>query len=173
MVPRGMGGIGNEEYRIRNIEFGISNSEYRILNGCSSCILRLLRFRPQARPRFELAGTFCSNGSQRSYRYRALSPSTTSQLGRERCSAGRRFLTGDPSFGPGSDGEPEFRPLPETRRQVEMVRGVFQRGESEQDNLVLLGRESSEKRLNALARSGELSQYTHLHFATHGILDDR
>lgn len=80
---------------------------------------------------------------------------------------------GDPTFDTRADGTSEFPRLPETRREVEKIGKVFEGNGKFTGSRVLLGLQSSEERLNILARSGELAEYAYLHLATHAILDDR
>jgi CHAT domain-containing protein len=58
---------------------------------------------------------------------------------------------------------PVFAPLPGTRREVEAIAPLFDRADK------LLGAEASEQRLDELATSSRLKDYTHLHLATHGV----
>jgi CHAT domain-containing protein len=78
---------------------------------------------------------------------------------------------GDPAFEKsqpgtaGQGGQPEYTPLPGTRREVEAIARLFPRAD------VLLGGDASEQRLDELARAGKLGQYRFLHLATHGVID--
>ncbi|HEY8506129.1 MAG TPA: tetratricopeptide repeat protein, partial [Gemmataceae bacterium] len=60
-----------------------------------------------------------------------------------------------------------FAPLPATRRELQAISRLFDRSE------LLLGSEASEQNLSRMAASGELRKFRFLHFATHGVLDDR
>jgi CHAT domain-containing protein len=60
-----------------------------------------------------------------------------------------------------------FAPLPATRREIEAIAQFFPNAER------LLGSEASEQNLDQLARAGRLRDYRFLHFATHGVLDER
>ena len=75
-----------------------------------------------------------------------------------------------------------FGPLPGTRREVQAIARLFASptAGSEGDSAfriphseILLGSEASEQRLAELAESGRLKTFRYLHFATHGVLDDR
>jgi CHAT domain-containing protein/tetratricopeptide (TPR) repeat protein len=92
---------------------------------------------------------------------------------RERGEREMAFLgVGDPVFTAAarSADEPlrggELAPLPFTGDEVEMIAGLFPPGSA----TVLVGEEASEV---TLSRPGYLSPYRVLHFATHGLVDER
>src|SRR5262249_1871095 len=62
---------------------------------------------------------------------------------------------------------PGYASLPGTRREVTAIARLFPRSD------VLLGSEANEQRLAELAGKGGLRNYGFLHFATHGVIDDR
>ena len=64
-------------------------------------------------------------------------------------------------------GGKEFEPIPGTRKEVEAIAGTFRESGIEVD--MLLGRVAREEKLRELLKSGELSKYRYLHFATHGV----
>lgn len=66
----------------------------------------------------------------------------------------------------GSRGE-TFAPLPGTRREVQAIARLFREKE------VLLGSEASEQQLDRLRSAGRLKEFRFVHFATHGVPDDR
>jgi CHAT domain-containing protein len=68
-------------------------------------------------------------------------------------------------------GEPAFKPLPGTRREVRAIADLVERGSAEPT--VLVGPEASEQRLAELASAGRLRDYRFLHFATHAVMDDQ
>jgi serine/threonine protein kinase/CHAT domain-containing protein/Tfp pilus assembly protein PilF len=89
------------------------------------------------------------------------------------------FAVGDPAFQQApppakspqraaSDGAETFPRLPGTRQEVAAIARLFPTS----GRNVLLDAEASERRLNALAASGQLSRFRYLHFATHGDLDE-
>jgi CHAT domain-containing protein len=57
--------------------------------------------------------------------------------------------------------------LPGTRREVIAIAHLFDRADQ------LLGSRASEQQLDRLVATGRLREYTHLHLATHGVLDSR
>jgi CHAT domain-containing protein len=65
-------------------------------------------------------------------------------------------------------GQP-FSRLPSTRREVEVIAGLFDKDQADQ----LLGSQASEQRLEELAASWRLKDYAYLHLATHGVLHPR
>src|SRR5262249_51648312 len=83
----------------------------------------------------------------------------------------RLLALGDPDFARAARGEDPlarargeaFAPLPGTRREVEALKGLFERADA------LLGHEASEVKLDQLAGSKDLRRYRYLHFATHGF----
>jgi CHAT domain-containing protein/Tfp pilus assembly protein PilF len=78
----------------------------------------------------------------------------------------RLLALGDPTFArPGQSAK--LSALPGTRREVEAIARLFAQSDT------LLGSRASEQQLDALAASGHLRDYSVLHLATHGILDDR
>jgi CHAT domain-containing protein len=91
---------------------------------------------------------------------------------RERPAAGdpTRRLTllalGDPTFAPADKNGPIAR-LPATRTEVQAIARLFSRSE------LLLGPEATAQNLDRMAAGGELSKFRYLHFATHGLLDER
>jgi CHAT domain-containing protein len=58
-----------------------------------------------------------------------------------------------------------WQPLPETRREVEGLAGMFPAP------VTLFGPDASEPKLEELARSGRLKEFDVVHLATHGIAD--
>lgn len=82
---------------------------------------------------------------------------------------GRRLLAvGDPVFvaaGSGQDST-QLRPLPETRTEVESIAARFRPNERD----VLLGAAAREKTVTA---PDFLAKYRIIHFATHGLVDER
>ncbi|HKB01969.1 MAG TPA: tetratricopeptide repeat protein [Gemmataceae bacterium] len=83
--------------------------------------------------------------------------------------AARPAPAGEPSLlaigvSTGGDG---LAPLPGAQVEAQAVARPFRRSR------VLLGTEASESTLDRLAADGELKGYRFLHFATHGLLDDR
>lgn len=91
---------------------------------------------------------------------------------------GRTLLAvGDPNFqrpqsrGQGGDVSsqhaPFFARLPATLKEIQAVARVFSRVELLKDS------EASEQNLERMAAAGELRKFRFLHFATHGLLDDR
>jgi tetratricopeptide (TPR) repeat protein len=60
-----------------------------------------------------------------------------------------------------------FPALPYTRHEVEAIAGLFA------DKKLLLGSAASQHNLDDLARADALRRFRFLHFATHGILDDK
>src|SRR5689334_13019378 len=68
----------------------------------------------------------------------------------------------------GSDGE-RWERLPGTRFEVAALHRLFNKEESVQ---VLLDSDSSEERLNELARSSALGKYRYIHLATRGEVND-
>jgi tetratricopeptide (TPR) repeat protein len=64
-------------------------------------------------------------------------------------------------------GEP-YRSLPGTRFEVETLRRLVGSGQS----TCLLGSLASEQQLDRISRAGRLKQYSLLHFATHGHIDE-
>jgi CHAT domain-containing protein/tetratricopeptide (TPR) repeat protein len=87
---------------------------------------------------------------------------------------------GDPAFPAPPEGGPPANPaapaagrreafarLPGTRQELMGVARVFS------ESRLLLGPQASEQTLDRLAESGGLAAYRFLHFATHGVLDDR
>src|SRR5262249_20650645 len=84
---------------------------------------------------------------------------------------------GNPNFQrPESDNEKSvsagqraapFAPLPATRLELQAISRLFTRVN------LLTNSEASEQNLNRLSESGELANFRYLHFATHGLLDDR
>jgi len=58
-----------------------------------------------------------------------------------------------------------YPPLPASRVEVESIARLFRHHQC------LLGPEASERRLQSLADAGELKNFSHLHFATHGELN--
>src|SRR5262249_36755389 len=91
------------------------------------------------------------------------------------------LAVGDPVFQrPGSDGEKldtpgqretSFARLPATAKEVQAVSRVFSRVFSRVE--LLTQSEASEQNLERMAAAGELRKFRFLHFATHGLLDDR
>jgi hypothetical protein len=79
------------------------------------------------------------------------------------------FGVADPDFGPPSPGGtgPSIVPLPSTRDEVHAITRLFSRSE------LLLGAEARESTLDKMAAAGRLREFRFLHFATHGLLDDR
>jgi tetratricopeptide (TPR) repeat protein len=65
-----------------------------------------------------------------------------------------------------------FEPLPGSRLEVEAIAGLFSAEADEAAPTLLLGTDASERRLDALATSGELGRYRHIHLATHAVMDD-
>jgi CHAT domain-containing protein/tetratricopeptide (TPR) repeat protein len=65
-----------------------------------------------------------------------------------------------------------FEPLPGSRLEVEAIAGLFTDEAGEAAPTLLLGTEASERRLDELATSGDLSRYRHIHLATHAVMDD-
>ncbi len=79
---------------------------------------------------------------------------------------------GDPDFARGGDNTPNARGeslarLPATRSEVQAIAHLFLRAK------LLLGPDASEQNLERLAANRELFKYRFLHFATHGLLDER
>ena len=68
----------------------------------------------------------------------------------------------------GDDGQ--WDALPGTRAEVASLRRLF--GDTPAPQL-LFDSDASEQRLQTLARTGDLGRYRYLHFATHGIVDNR
>src|SRR5262249_2545832 len=68
----------------------------------------------------------------------------------------------------GMGGGPHER-LPGTRREVEAIAGLF----PPDAVTTLLGERACESSVQELARSGRLTQFRFLHFATHGETDPR
>jgi CHAT domain-containing protein/tetratricopeptide (TPR) repeat protein len=78
---------------------------------------------------------------------------------------------GDPAF-QSPDGSKDrgsaFTPLPGTRQELVCIARVFD------DPRLLMGSKASEQDLDRLAaEEGGLRKFSYLHFATHGVLDDR
>ncbi len=71
---------------------------------------------------------------------------------------------GNPVIGKDEQHEQDLCPLPEAEAEVKAI----SKGFSPSTNKVLIGREASERAFKALA-----SNYSVLHFATHGVLDNR
>jgi CHAT domain-containing protein len=65
-----------------------------------------------------------------------------------------------------------FEPLPGSRLEVETIAQLFGGEAGEAAPTLLLGPEASERRLDELATSGDLSRYRHIHLATHALMDD-
>jgi CHAT domain-containing protein/serine/threonine protein kinase len=90
-----------------------------------------------------------------------------------RDAATRRSLLaiGDPAFGPADQAAngrgKSLAPLPGTANEVHALTRLFSRSQ------LLLGPEASEPNLDRMAAAGELRKFRFLHFATHGLLDDR
>jgi CHAT domain-containing protein len=95
---------------------------------------------------------------------------------------GARLLAlGDPAFAPPREGgsatqdkaqadgarKEEFVRLPGTRQELMGLARVFS------ETRLLMGDQASEGNLDELARSGGLSRYRYLHFATHGVFDNQ
>jgi CHAT domain-containing protein/tetratricopeptide (TPR) repeat protein len=87
---------------------------------------------------------------------------------------------GDPAFRPhgaaGAGRKPAapvagrseaFAPLPGTRQELLGIARVFS------ETRLFMGTQASEQALDRLAASGGLRAFPYLHFATHGVLDDR
>jgi CHAT domain-containing protein len=76
---------------------------------------------------------------------------------------------GDPEFRQPETGEAStaLAPLPGTRTEVHAITRLFSRSE------LLLGAEARESTLDKMAADGRLREFRFLHFATHGLLDDR
>jgi tetratricopeptide (TPR) repeat protein len=62
---------------------------------------------------------------------------------------------------------PQLEPLPFARHEVRAIAALFPR------STVLLGSQARADRLEEMAARDELRQYRYLHFATHGLLNDR
>jgi hypothetical protein len=60
-------------------------------------------------------------------------------------------------------------PLPGSRLEVEAIAELCT---EEAPPTILLGSDASERRLDALASSGELDRYRYIHLATHAVMDD-
>jgi CHAT domain-containing protein/tetratricopeptide (TPR) repeat protein len=72
---------------------------------------------------------------------------------------------GDPVFA-ASDGIPR---LPGTRKELEAIAALFDKSAVD----LLLGPQANEAQLDTLVEDSSLSLYSHVHIATHGVLDDR
>ncbi len=68
---------------------------------------------------------------------------------------------------------PSYCPLPQSRHEVQAIGRLFKTTDNDNSQLILLGSEASEQRLERLASSGELRKFNYLHFATHAVMDDR
>jgi CHAT domain-containing protein/tetratricopeptide (TPR) repeat protein len=100
---------------------------------------------------------------------------------RQEAPAGTLLALGDPAFqpppgeraapkggAPGPDKRRDsFTPLPGTRQELMGIARVFD------ERRLLTGPRASERSLDQLVASGELGTFRFLHFATHGVLDDR
>jgi CHAT domain-containing protein/tetratricopeptide (TPR) repeat protein len=98
-----------------------------------------------------------------------------------RATAANLLALGDPEFasshsigtpsGPrgqaGASRSETFARLPGTRQELLGVARVFS------ESRILLGSQASEKQLDGLVASDSLRSFRYLHFATHGVLDDR
>jgi CHAT domain-containing protein/tetratricopeptide (TPR) repeat protein len=60
-----------------------------------------------------------------------------------------------------------FTPLPGTRTEVQAIARTFPKAD------LLLGSAASEQNVDRLATTGRLREFRFLHFATHGVLDER
>jgi CHAT domain-containing protein/tetratricopeptide (TPR) repeat protein/tRNA A-37 threonylcarbamoyl transferase component Bud32 len=90
---------------------------------------------------------------------------------------GSLLAVGDPNFQrskPASEGpttiaerQESFTRLPASRKEIQAVARVFSHA------LLLKDSEASEQNLERMAQAGELRNFRFLHFATHGLLDDR
>ncbi|MCK6457956.1 MAG: CHAT domain-containing protein [Phycisphaerae bacterium] len=82
------------------------------------------------------------------------------------------LAVGDPSLarpGHAADSRAEFAPLPATRVEVQRIAALFPGAAAE----ILVGDAASEPRLDALSTAGKLTAFRYIHFATHGVIDDR
>jgi CHAT domain-containing protein/uncharacterized protein HemY len=70
----------------------------------------------------------------------------------------------DPEFSPESD----FHTLKGSREEVVRIGGLFSLTEGSSE--LKLGKNANESVLKQLSASGELAQYRHVHFATHGVV---
>src|SRR5262249_48603971 len=73
---------------------------------------------------------------------------------------------GDPAFAASDEDGPIAR-LPATRTEVHAIARLYSRSE------LLLGPEASVQNLDRMAAGREVSNFRYLHFATHGLLDER
>jgi CHAT domain-containing protein len=91
--------------------------------------------------------------------------------------SGSLLAVGDPNFqrskraseGPTTIAERQesFTRLPASRKEIQAVARVFTHA------LLLKDSEASEQNLERMAQAGDLRNFRFLHFATHGLLDDR
>jgi CHAT domain-containing protein/tetratricopeptide (TPR) repeat protein len=91
-----------------------------------------------------------------------------------RSSSSKNLLAlGDPNFQrvggeiASADRRSTYASLPATRTELHAVARLFK------DASLLTGSEASEQSLTRMATSGELARFRFMHFATHGVLDDR
>jgi serine/threonine protein kinase/tetratricopeptide (TPR) repeat protein len=79
----------------------------------------------------------------------------------------RNVEPGDTKSEPSARSETSFTRLPATGKEIRALSRVFAHAN------VLLGSEASEKNLERMAAAGELRNYRFIHFATHGLVDNR
>jgi CHAT domain-containing protein/tetratricopeptide (TPR) repeat protein len=108
---------------------------------------------PAFRPSPELAIPASAKAGQ------ALVNILSSCLGVMAPSRGARSTTGDVLR--------SLQPLPHSRTEMQTIASMYS------DATTLLGTQASTKALTALVRSGEITRFRTLHFATHALIDDR
>src|SRR5262249_42600246 len=67
-------------------------------------------------------------------------------------------------------GGEDFASLPGTRYEVKAITKLFQA--DDRPTRILLGTDASEPELEHIASSGELRQFSFIHLATHGVIDE-